>query len=246
MRIKSNMLMSIMLVVLLIAITIPGFLFIQNNSISKSNRLKTKAKKEYLDKDFVSAYGSYKLLVDSLLVQNAAATLNYANSAYLSTELLTRGLEGGSNKSSATDSTLKQIGYYANEKYASLTSSTNAAIASMASNQLGYASLKGSDVFQNAGSDSVLFTALENFKNALRKDPQNDSARHNFELIKKIIDFPGTVLAETKALIAQKKYRQAARLLEQGMRRDPRLRQKQDFMDRLRTVITIDSLERGS
>ena len=142
----------------------------------------------------------------------------------------------------APDSAVQQIGFQGKERYAMLTASNSSHIASMASNQLGYASLRGSDVFEAPNADSLLVVALDHFKNALRKDPSNDSARYNYELVKMIVDFPETVLAETKALVAQKRYREAASVLERGMRRDPRLRQQKDFMQRLRTVIAIDSL----
>jgi Ca-activated chloride channel homolog len=245
MKIKGNILISIMLVVLFVALMIPAIRFIRNNDISKANQLKRKAKNEYLATEYVSAYNSYKLLIDSLGVANDAATLNYGNSAYLSSQLLTKGLRDRSrmDQNAPTDTALMQIGSYGREKFAMLTSSPIEKIASMASNQLGYASLKGTDVFGEKGGDSILFSALDHFKNALRKDPLNDSARYNYELVKMIIDFPETVLAETKALIAQKKYRAAAALLERGMKRDPRLRQQKDFMTRLRTVIAIDSLK---
>jgi hypothetical protein len=242
MKIKGNLLISIVLVVVCVALMIPAIRFIRNNDIGKANQLKRKAKKEYLATEYVSAYNTYKLLIDSLGTKNDAATLNYGNAAYLSSQLLQKSKTGPMDQNASADTALMQIGFLAREKYAMLTSSGNEQIASLASNQLGYASLKGTDIFADQGGDSILFNALEHFKMALRKDPGNDSARYNYELVKMIIDFPETVLAETKALVAQKKYRAAAALLEKGMKRDPRLRQQQEFMTRLRTVIAIDSL----
>jgi Ca-activated chloride channel family protein len=249
MKLKSNLWVSILLIVVLVALMIPAVRFVRDNSISKSNGLKRKAEKEYLATDYVSAYNTYKVLIDSLNNIEDPVGINYANAAYLSSELLMKGLRERATmgQGAASDSTLQQIGYYGKEKYAQLTTSAIPGIASIASNQLGYASLKGSNVFESPNADSVLFIALDHFKNALRSDPSNDSARYNYELLKMIVLFPETVLSETKALIAQKRYRQAAAVLARGMRRDPRLRQQQDFMNRLRTVIAIDSLEgRGS
>jgi Ca-activated chloride channel homolog len=243
MKIKGNILISIMSVVLVIVLMIPAFIFVQKNPISKSNRLKSKAKDEYINKEYVEAYHSYKLLIDSLALANDAASMNYANSAYLSSALLMKGLkEAATRGSNSPDSTLIQIGAVGKETYSMLTGSSNESIASMAANQLGYATLKGTNIFEGKG-DSALFAALEYFKTAVRKDPANDSARYNYELVKKIIDFPETVMAEARAMVAQKKYIEAAKILENGMRKDPRLRQQQDFMQRLRTVISIDSLK---
>lgn len=248
-KIKVNLIIGVTLVVLLIALMIPAMRFIRDNRISQANGLKKKGEKEYLATDYVSAYNTYKLLIDSLANNEDEVGINYANAAYLSSELLMKGLRESATagQSATSDSTLQQIGFYGKEKYGMLTTSANDEIAAIASNQLGYASLKGTDVFAEANADSILFVALDHFKTAVRRDPSNDSARHNYELVKLIINFPETILSETKALIAQKRYREAAALLEKGMRRDPRLRQQKDFMTRLRTVIAIDSLEgRGS
>jgi tetratricopeptide (TPR) repeat protein len=243
MKIKSDTLVKIGLVIVTLALMVPAILFVRNNSISKANRLKMEAKEQYLNRDFVSAYQSYGQLIDSLALDEDAVYINHANAAYLSSELLGKALSNGQTQNAATDSSLAQVGAVARQEYAVLTSSPDEKIASVASNQLGYASIKGSDVFESQSGDSLLFMALEYFKNALRKDPANDSARYNYELVKKVIDFPETILSEAKALIAQKRYREAAALMEKGMRRDPRLRRQQDFMQRLRTVIAIDSLE---
>lgn len=248
-KIKGNLIIGVALVALLIALMIPAMRFLRDNRISQSNSLKKKGEKEYLATDYVSAYNTYKRLIDSLANNEDEVGINYANSAYLSSALLMKGLRerASMDQSGSSDSTLQQIGFYGKEKYSMLTGSVNDEIAAIASNQLGYAALKGSDVFSSGNTDSILFVALDHFKNAVRRDPSNDSARHNYELVKLIINFPETILSETKALIAQKRYREAAALLEKGMRRDPRLRQQKDFMTRLRTVIAIDSLEgRGS
>jgi hypothetical protein len=242
MKIKGNLLISIMMVALFIVLTIPAFMFVKKNPISQANGLKKKAKKEYQNAEYASAYISYRMLLDSLGVVSDPASLNYANAAYLSSVLLKNGTRQGKGSTDAADSSLLQIGSFGKEKYALLTSSTDEKISSLAFNQLGYSQLKDGELFGSQGSDSVLLMALEHFKNALRKDPENDSARFNYELVKKVVDYPETVLSEVKSLIAEKRYREAAALLEKGMRRDPRLRQQQDFMQRLRTVIRIDSL----
>ncbi len=247
MKVKNNwsVIVGIVSILLLAGLMVPVVGHLKKNNIAKVNALKKQGAREYKATDYVSAFNTYRRLSDSLDIQDEAVGINYANSAYLSSELLQRATQEqeAMGRGSSPDSTVLIIGMQSREKYSLLTAANDPKIASIASNQLGYASLKGSDVFAAPNADSLLFIALDHFKNALGKDPANDSARHNYELIKMIIAFPETILAEAKALIAEKRYKEAASVLERGMRRDPRLRQQKEFMERLRTVIEIDSLE---
>jgi tetratricopeptide (TPR) repeat protein len=241
-----SIVMGVLLLAIIVVLAIPAWRLLQNHPISQSNRLKTKAETAYTSRQFVEAYGEYKRLVDSLGNTEPEVGINYANAAYLSSQMLATGNRKAGEPLTQVDSALQQVFTLSQEQYMHLLSSADAGIASTAANQLGYSNVKGKNLFDESGGDSVLFQALDYFKEALRKNPENDSARHNYELIKKVIDFPEAIMAEAQALIAQKKYRQAAALLESGMRRDPRLRKKKDFMERLRTVITIDSLNSRS
>jgi hypothetical protein len=236
--------LGIAMAAICIGLTVAAYFFYKKNPISQANRLKSKARQEYFRREYVNAYTTYKLLVDSLGIQHDAANLNYANAAFMSSNILLNGFYGRNNndKEMAGDSMLQFLADFSRQKYQTLAISPDNKISSMASNQFGYSLIKGNKQLASTETDTTLLQALDHFKNSLRRDPQNDSARHNYELIKKIIDYPETVLAETKSLIAQKRYREAEALLTRAMNRDFRLLKQRDFLNRLRTVIVIDSL----
>jgi hypothetical protein len=243
-----NILVIVILVILAIALSIGAFQYLKKNEISISNRLKTDAQEKYLSGKYPAAYEAYKMLVDSLANQEEPVLINYANAGYLTADALSREPSGqNQNQPEATaDSALQQVKAETYDRYLMLSAGKDKAIRSIASNQLGYGLIRGKNIFESSNPDSILYQALDHFKDALRSDPMNDSARYNYELLKKIVDYPETILSETKALIAQKRYRAAAALLASGMQRDPRLRKQTDFMQRLRTVIAIDSLKSRS
>ena len=210
------------------------YFFMQKNATSQTNQLKRKAKKEYLASTYTEAAATYKHLIDSLKIQNDAASMNYANAIFLS--LSGKNRPNDSTRQKALDTSLSE--------YAKLfSSSSNHVIASLASNQTGFVTLKGNDIFSKspASIDSALSLSLVHFKNALIKDPQNEPARYNYELIKKIAGYSETIIAQTKALVAQRKYQEAATLLENAMKRDRRLAQQKELLDRIQTIIGINT-----
>jgi Ca-activated chloride channel homolog len=239
-----NFIVIALLIAVAVAIAIPAYRYVRANPISKANDLKVAAEEAYLARNYVSAHEHYKTLIDSLHISDEPVRLNYANATYLSSNVMLEfyNQNKGPEKNIVGDSTLKHLVSISQSEYLALSGSGQNLISSKASNQLGYGLLRGTQVFEQSNPDSILVEALDHFKRALRADPGNDSIRHNYELIKKIVAYPETVLAESKALIAEKKYKQAASLLQAGMRRDPRLRKQRDFFDRLRIVIQIDSL----
>lgn len=237
-----NLILRVLLIVVCAALFLPAYWFWRDNDISQVNRLKEEAKDEYFAREFLKAYRLYDLLIDSLQVKDEAAAINYANAAFMSSNILLNGFYGTPGKQPALDdSTLQDLADRSSAAYEKLTVARNKKIASMASNQLGYSAIKAGDVFEKDNTDSVLTAALEHFKNALRTNPANDSARYNYELVKKILLFPETILAQTKALVAEKKYKEAAALLEQAMKRDRRLQQQKELLTRIQTVIRIDT-----
>src|SRR5690606_19094059 len=118
-------------------------------------------------------------------------------------------------------------------------------IASMAFNQLGYTTVKGApSPTEEVNADSVFLVALENFRNALKRNPNNDSARYNYELLKKVVDYPETVMNETRSLVAQQRYIEAANLLERSMEKDIRLAKQKEYLQRIKAVAGIDTTYR--
>jgi Ca-activated chloride channel homolog len=223
-----------------------SYRFMQQNELGQINTLKSKAKNEYLSHEFVKATLTYQQLVDSLKVQEDELSINYANASFLSFYTLNKKGNGGSigNKSdNPGDSVHQQFLDKGLSVYGGLSSSPNPRIAGIAENQLGYAGLKANDIFEGNKADSLLTESLVHFKNALMRDPENDSARYNYELVKKLVLYPETILSQTKSLVAQKKYREAANLLDGAMKRDRRLQQQKELLTRIQTIIGIDTLK---
>jgi hypothetical protein len=237
----TRLILKILSALAFVALVVVFFLFLKDNQITKENRLIRKAKDEYYQREFVSAYATYKILFDSLNFEDDAALLNYGNAAFMSSSILKNGMYGGrqSNKQPQPDSVLKNLANTSQDIYLVLTASDKNKLASMAHNQLGYSAIKSS--FAANASDSILLQSLNSFKEALKADPANDSARYNYELIKKIIGFPETILAQTKSLVAQHRYVEAANLLEKSMARDIRLKNQQDFLNRIKSIAGIDT-----
>ena len=216
--------------------------FLLSNEISETNRLTREAGTYYKDAEYVNAYRKYRQLVDSMQYANDAAILNYANAGFLSSSILDAGIKGSRQEQTSPDTLMQQLVGTSVSRFGSLTSSTNKEIASFAYNQLGYVSLKSEKPDVPAEkADSLLVMAMENFKMALRRDPNNDTARYNYELLKKTVGFAEVVLNQTKSLVAQKRYIEAANLLEGAMKRDARLLPQRDFLNRIKSVAGIDT-----
>ncbi|MGW8123027.1 hypothetical protein ACV07N_10260 [Roseivirga echinicomitans] len=166
--------------------------------IAKSNGLKKEAKTFYDQKNYERAIAAYANLLDSMLVQDDNARLNMANAAYFlaygDKELLGVLSEASKNPenldSSAVGMASEGLKYasIASNNYDVLSSnSNNAVIASSAFNQKGIIAYKKSEVAKGEEKKPLTEQALNDFKNSLRKNPENESARYNYELLKKLI-----------------------------------------------------------
>ena len=74
----------------------------------------------------------------------------------------------------------------AEKNYKAVTSMAEPSMASSAHNQLGIISYKMSEQSPDE-KESFMQNALGNFKKALLKNPENEQARYNYELLKKLI-----------------------------------------------------------
>jgi tetratricopeptide (TPR) repeat protein len=242
MKKKGKIILNIFLLAFCLALFVPVYMYWQKNDISKKNKLRTQAKDEYFAREFLKAYKTYELLIDSLKVVDNAASLNYANSAFMSSNILLNGLYGSVGKTKVADSTLQDLADFSQSEYGRLSTVEEAKIASMAYNQLGYSALKRKDALRDKNADSTLAAALEHFKNALRRNPENDSARYNYELVKRLAAYPETVMNQTRSLVNQRRYVEAADLLESAMRRHPALEKQKEYLTRLKQIVKIDSI----
>jgi hypothetical protein len=245
MRKKGHVVFSVLSIVGFLALLIPVYFYLRSDKIARTNRLIEEAKDQYFAREFLSAYKTYEQLIDSSSFYDDAALINYANSGFLSSNILKNGFYGRGKGPDLPDTALQKLANHSQSMYSILTTSEKSKIASMAHNQLGYATIKSAESFTDeSDADSIFFQSLEHFKQALKKDPNNDSARYNYELIKKALGFPETVLQETRSLIAQRRYIEAAGVLEAAMARDLRLAKQKEFLQRIKAVAGIDTTYR--
>ena len=179
-----------LIIVLLVSYTDPV------TKIAKANKLKKEASEAYDTQDYAAAVNAYSLLIDSLETNDNKARLNLANAAYLisyggdNMDLL-KGISSGQTQvqdSTQLSSISKDLQYFdiAEKNYRVVKDGPDNSLASLASNQLGIISYKMGEQSPDE-KESFNQSALSNFKNALIRNPNNDQARYNYELLKKLI-----------------------------------------------------------
>lgn len=137
--------------------------------------------------------------------------------------------------------------------YQSLLQSPQEQIASKAGNQLGL-------ILNRQGKPDE---ALSYFKQALRADPSNETARYNYEMLKKKLDqkkkqdqqkdqnkndqqkkepseFAKRLKAQADRLVAERKYREAHELMMNGLQQDQTVSYYQQYIDRIGIVADIN------
>lgn len=164
--------------------------------IAKSNKLKREASSAYADGNFQEAISSYQMLLDSMEIEDDRARLNLANAAYVMSYggdnmgLLSEISSGETmiEDTAALNAISGDLKYFdiAESNYKRVKDGSNTSLASMANNQLGIIAYKMGEQSPDE-KESFTQSALNNFKQALLKNPQNDQARYNYELLKKLI-----------------------------------------------------------
>lgn len=164
--------------------------------IAKSNKLKRTAESAYEAENYADAVQAYQLLLDSMQVEDDKARLNLANAAYIisyggENMGLLSDISSGKTKvqdSSQLNAISDDLRYFdiAEKNYKAVSASNNNSLASSAHNQLGIISYKMSEQSPDE-KESFMQGALGNFKKALLKNPTNEQARYNYELLKKLI-----------------------------------------------------------
>ncbi len=133
------------------------------DTIYKKNQLLEKAEKALKSKNYVEAKAYYTTLINDLGSEEDYIKLNLAHTYfYIEKE----------EKPAVFKSAQKY--------YSDLTLSDNSKIASIAYNQLGLIQIQITENEENKNSGNV---ALESFKEALKKNPNNDLARYNYEIL---------------------------------------------------------------
>ena len=205
---------------------IVALLVIDPSRIAKVNSAKSEARKAYVDGDYKKAISMYTYLTDTLDVREDEVMINLANAYF-------------------------QVKDTANavSTYQSLTASPKSHIRSKAQQQLGILNHR----------QGKFEEALANFKEAIKADNSNVDAKYNYEMLKKKLDeekkkeeeknknkpkepsaYAKRLKAQADDLLAKYRFSEAESLMNEGAKRDPSVLYYQDFMNRLKEVITID------
>lgn len=220
-------------------------IFMIYNPIGNVNRAARAAREAYINAHYTDAFLNLKYLEDSLKMESDAIKLNLAHTAFLvgkhdsSANTITNILKGvqadSSTKSNVTIASYLQ--YYNDLAGAS----SDGIIASIAFNQMGVTTARLQSLQNEDSLDTALKEAAEYFKSAVKKDPFNDDARYNYELVRKRLEYPRVVMGQVKALIDQHKYREAYNALQEAMDKDAQLAKNyQEYLKRLETIVKIN------
>jgi hypothetical protein len=194
--------------------------------IARINTAKTEARKAYVEGDYKKAASLYQYLSDSLDVREDEVMINLANSFF--------HVKDTANAMST---------------YQSLTASAKDHIRSKAHQQLGIM-LHQQGKFEEA---------LTNFKEAIKADNNNVDAKYNYEALKKKLDeekkkqeekeknrpkepsaFAKRLKAQADKLAADFRFPEAEKLMSDGAKKDPSVLYYEDFINRLKEIVTID------
>ena len=194
--------------------------------IAKINTAKTEARKAYVEGDYKKAATLYQFLSDSLDVKEDEVMINLANSFY--------HVKDTANAMST---------------YQSLTASAKDHIRSKAHQQLGIM-LHQQGKFEEA---------LNNFKEAIRADNNNVDAKYNYEALKRKLDeekkkqeekeknrpkepsaYAKRLKAQADKLAGDFRFPEAEKLMSDGAKKDPSVLYYEDFINRLKEIVTID------
>jgi hypothetical protein len=164
--------------------------------IAKANALKKEAKKAYDQENFEQSVSSYQYLLDSLQILDDRARLNLAHAAYRVSygsdhfDMLSDIAQGSQRiqDSASLNSVANEIKYFdiADQNYRIAKESADDLVASMAQNQLGVIAYRRNEISQD-DKTTLLNQSLADFKGALIKNPYNEQARYNYELVKKLL-----------------------------------------------------------
>ena len=102
--------------------------------------------------------------------------------------------------------------------------------------------------------------ALSHFKQALKADPTNESARYNYELLKKYLaqkqeeednsqspnqpepsEYAKQLKKQADQWVAKQDYARAAQIMEEGVKKDPTVEHYRSFIDRVSAVAQIEA-----
>jgi hypothetical protein len=211
---------------ILALLTVLSLIAIDPSRIAKINSAKSEAREAYVEGDYKKAASMYKYLADSLEVNEDEVLLNLANSLF--------HLKDTANAMST---------------YQTLAGSTKDHIRSKAHQQLGI-------MLHQQGKFNE---ALANFKESIKADNNNIDAKYNYEALKKKLDeekkkqeekeknrpkepsaYAKRLKAQADKLAAEFRFPEAEKLMNDGAKKDPSVLYYEDFMNRLKEIVTIE------
>jgi hypothetical protein len=249
-----NFILYYIIFILGVGLIVAAILVGKNNNIATVNATKRQARKAYMKADYKDAFTELKFLVDTLQFTRDEARLNLAHSGYLASRFDSTGnvaRDATKNGTPADTTALKKMigeNTYttAVENYGRVSESEKFRLASIAYNQMGITTYTARDVEEESKEDEAMVEAANYFKSALKKDPGNEFARYNYELLRKRIQYPEAVMSRVRSLVHQRKYKEARQILHGALGRDSRMQKNySDYVQRLENVISIDSLSRS-
>lgn len=191
------------------------------NKIARVNKLKKAGETAYMNGEYDQAITTFRMLTDSLGVNEDPILFNLANSYFQKKD------------------TTNAIQYYAR-----VLGSEKDELRSRAYQQIGV-------LLQQ---QNKLQEALNNFKLALKADPQNEDARYNYELLKKMLDnqdqnkqdenkdiepseYAKRLKQQADNLVAQNIFDQALQLMQMGLQEDETVAAYNQFISKLNDVV---------
>ncbi len=176
---------------------------------------------------------------DSLLFEHDGLKLIRANAFY---KMGGFGSMENMMRRNSEDSTYISMAGNVNSLYTELWLSENL-IASNAFNQTGVLAFNSGVINgQKAKLEDVLKTSVDYFKNAMLKNPDNEEARYNYELLLRYKDFPNTIMKQAEELIQLHEYEQAFNLIAPWVQQDQRFKEYKEYTQRLGEIVRIEKM----
>ena len=92
-----------------------------------------------------------------------------------------------------------------------------------------------------AEEEELIQSSMDFFKNALRKDPLNEKARYNYEVLKKYKEFPNIVMDRVRQLVKNRRYTEAYMYLGPLVEKDARFKAHVEYAKRLGDIVKIEN-----
>jgi tetratricopeptide (TPR) repeat protein len=231
-----------------------GFIAIRKSKITAINRSLRAGREAFVDGDYKRAILNFAQANDTLSFNSDEVKLNTAHALFHLSGAGTSSKEKSVSEiiKNTADSLLNKqdtiqgkttMDYYTE---LSATSPLND-VASVSFNQIGvinYRDFSYEVTFKNGSyemSEQTLQGSADYFKEALRKNPDNEIARYNYEMIKKKLAYPELIMKRVRAMVKENRYNDAHKLMKAAIAKDPSIEAKNNgFLKRLEDIIKID------